>query len=122
MASFLEKEPILPPPEQGVTVRPETLSEKIEKVVPGVKVVPTQFKKQVTDDRGQPLITTPQTKKVVIELPEPEEVLLQESKGKIDDSKTWLARFWLRMIEKARLFGWQIVNLVRPKVEGKSNG
>jgi|GEM_PF-937196 len=121
MTSLPEKEPILPP-EQGVSVRPETLSEKIEKVVPGVQVVPTQFKKQVTDDRGKPLITTPQAKKVFIELPETEEVLIKESKGSVDDSKTWLARFWLRMIEKARLFGWQIVNLVRPKVEGKSNG
>jgi len=120
MASLPEKEPILPP-EQGVSVRPETLSEKIEKVVPGVQVVPTQFKKQVTDDRGKPLITTPQAKEVVIELPETEEVLIKESKGSVDDSKTWLARFWLRMVEKAKFFGWQIVSMVNLGVEKKNN-
>jgi len=120
MTSLPEKEPISPP-EQGVSVRPETLSEKIEKVAPGIQVVPTQFKKQVVDDQGKPLITTPQTEKVVIELPKPEEALLQESKGDAGESKTWLARFWLRIVEKAKFFGWQIVSMVNPRVEKKNN-
>jgi hypothetical protein len=120
MANVVEKEPISPP-ESGVSVLPESLPEQLEKVAPGVQVVQTQFTKQVSDDNGKPLITTPQTKKVVIEIPEPEEVLLQESKGDVEESKTWFAKFWLRMIEKARLFGWQIANLVRPKIGEKDN-
>lgn len=120
MTSTPERESILPP-EGGVVVRPETLPEKIEKIIPGVQVTQTQFTKQVTDNRGKPLITTPQTQKVVIELPQPEEALLQESKGDIGESRTWLAKFWLRLVEKAKFFGWQIVSLVSPKIEKRSN-
>lgn len=120
MAISPEKESILPS-EEVVSSRPETLPEKVEKIAPGVQVVPTQFTKQVADDQGKPLITTPQTKKVVIELPKTQDVLVQESKGDSSDSKTWLAKFWLRMIEKAKFFGLQIVSLVSQRQTQKSN-
>lgn len=121
MTAAVEKGSV-PVPETGsVTVNPETLSEEIEKIVPGVQVTQSQFKNQVTDDQGQPLITTPQTEKVTIELPKTEEVFLEESKGDIGDSRTWLARFWLRVIQKAKYFGWQIASLVKPKIGEKNN-
>lgn len=121
MATPLEKELILSHGEQGITVRPETISEKIEKIAPGVQVIQTQFKSQVTDNQGMPLISTPETEKVVIELPKSEDILAQESKGNIDDSKTWLARFLLRLVEKARYFGWRVISLAKPKMGGGAN-
>ncbi len=92
---------------------PESFPEQIEKIAPGVQVVPTQFQKQVTDDQGKPLIQTPENKKITIELPKPEAVLEEESKGLPDEAKTWWAKFWLRLIGKARLFGWQVVGLLK---------
>lgn len=97
----------------GIIERPDTFPEKIEKTVPGVQVVPTHFQAQVTDDQGNPLIQTPRTKKVVIELPKPKTVLEEESKGSPDEAKTWLAKFWLRVVEKAKVFGWRVVGLLR---------
>lgn len=111
MANQLERESYLEEPQ--VIERPDSLPEKIEKTVPGVQVVPTQFKKQITDDQGRPLVEPPQTKKITIELPKPQSVLEEESKGSPDEAKTWLARFWLRLIDKARIFGWQIMGLLR---------
>jgi hypothetical protein len=121
MATPLEKETILSPGEQDIVVRPETLSEKIEKIAPGIQVTQTQFKSQVNDSQGMPLISTPETKEVVVELPRSEDILVQESKGNIDDSKTWLAKFFLRLIEKARHFGWQVVSLAKTKIGGGVN-
>ncbi len=111
MATQVEREGQIEQPQ--AVERPDSLPESIEKNIPGVQVVPTQFQKQVTDDQGKPLIQTPQTKKIIIELPKPEAVLEEESKGSPDEAKTWLARFWLRLIEKARVFGWQIVGLLK---------
>ncbi len=96
-----------------VVERPDSFSEKIEKIIPGVQVVPGQFQKQINDDKGFPIIQTSRTKEVTIELPRPERVLEEESKGSPDEARTWLARFWLRLIGKARVFGWQVVGLMK---------
>lgn len=121
MANIPERESVLPSQQEEVITRPETLSEEVEKIVPGVQAVPTQFTKQVTDDQGKHLITTPQTKRIVIELPDTQDVLVRKSRGDTGDSKTWLAKFWLRIIEKAKFFGWQMVSLVSQKRSQKSN-
>lgn len=101
------------PWESGVIERLDTFPEAIEKTIPGAQVVPTHFQAQVTDDQGKPLIQTPKTRAVVITLPKAEDVLKEESKGSPDEAKTWLAKFWLRIIEKAKVFGWQIVGLLK---------
>jgi len=120
MAIFPERKEISLPDNESVQVRPEALPEKLEEV-PGVQVVPTQFTKQVTDDQGQPLITTPQSAGTVVEIPFPEADLVKSSQGKIEDSRTWLARFFLRLLDKARHFHWQVTDSVNSKVKGINN-
>lgn len=95
---------------RGVEVVAEapSIPEKIERKE-GVSVSPTAFTAQVTDDQGRALIQTPQGEELIIEIPKVEEELKALSKGKIIDSITWFARFWLRMIEKAIHFGKKIV-------------
>jgi hypothetical protein len=94
---------------EGVREPPEApeLPAHIEKG--GVKVQPTQFTAQVYDDKGKPLIQTPATKTVTVQLPADQTALASWSKGSISDSLTWLAMFWLRIIKKALHFGWKIV-------------
>lgn len=96
MALFPEKEPQIKPVEE----RPEEASaltiERKEVVTP----VPSQFKSQVNDDRGKPLITTQANQKVSIQLPEPIEVLQEKSKGDISSALTWWASFWIRLFKK----------------------
>lgn len=79
--------------------------EKKEVVTP----VPSQFTQKVTDDSGQVLTQSPKTKTVAITLPKDQEQLKNLSKGKITESITWFAAYWLRMIKKAVHFGWQII-------------
>lgn len=90
--------------------RPEDVSipPEIEKKE-GVTPRPSQFKAQVYDDSGKPLIQTPQTKVVTINLPADQKTLTTLSKGRVTDSLTWLATFWLRMLKKAAHFGWRIL-------------
>ncbi len=107
--------PVSPEQKEGlpVEVRPEEISEipaSVEnKSVPGVTPTPTQFKAQVNDDQGNPLIQTPQTQAVTIQIPQAPEALEKLARGSTDDSKTWWAASFLRMIKKAFHFGWQII-------------
>jgi hypothetical protein len=105
--SFGPEREAKPTPPEIVDTAPEEMPEAIEKG--GVKVVKSQFTKQVTDDSGQPLITTPATRKVTITLPGDDAQLSQQAKGSTDDAGTWFAKFWLRLIKKAIHFGWVIV-------------
>ena len=75
----------------------------------GVSASKTQFSKKVHDDDDTLLTESPKTKKVEIKLPETEERLSAWEKGKVSDSLTWFASFWLRMIKKATHFGWRII-------------
>jgi hypothetical protein len=115
MSLFPEKEP---KPIKGLEIRPEEVSpleiEKKEVVQP----IPSQFKGQVANDQGQPLIQTPQSQVVTITLPKDPEVLEIEAKGEIDETSTWSASWWLRLIKKAYLFGWKIVTGI---VSGKES-
>ena len=103
--------PIFPEREKKPQIeeRPEEVSpltiERKEIATP----VPTQFKKQVISDTGQPLIQSPATKVVTIQLPADSVQLTSLAKGSVGDAITWLAAFWLRMIKKALHFGWRIL-------------
>lgn len=84
---------------------PETLQSS------GVQVVQKNFKAQVKDDKGVPVIQTPPTQVITTVQPPSDQVTLtQQSKGDTTSSATWLAAFWVRIIKKALHFGWQIVS------------
>jgi len=103
------------------TLRPEAPVQQIQErqeefIVPetlqssGVKYVPKNFKSQVKDDKGVPLIQTPPTQVITtIQPPSDQVMLVQQAKGNTTSSATWLAAFWLRIIKKALHFGWKIV-------------
>lgn len=82
---------------------PETLQSS------GVKVVQKNFKTQVKDDKGVPVIQTPPTQVITVQPPSDTTTLTQQAKGSKTSGATWLAAFWLRIIKKALHFGWQIV-------------
>jgi hypothetical protein len=93
-----------------VTEHPEEFPETIQMNSTGVQVVQKNFTSQVTDDKGSPIIQTPPTQVVTsIAPPSDTPTLTTQSKGKITESATWLAAFWLRIIKKAIFFGWKIV-------------
>jgi hypothetical protein len=105
---------MVPTPEKEPQQAPEGVQEVVD--VPespphieksGVSVTPTQFTAQVTDDQGQPIITPTPTR--TVEPPASEEQLKNLSKGTPTASITWLATFWLRMMKKARHFGWKMI-------------
>jgi len=81
---------------------PESLKET------GIRKVETAYKSTVQDDQGKPLVQDPSTKKVSIQIPQNEELLKTSSKGKISNSLTWFARFWLRMVKKALFLGKKV--------------
>ena len=84
-------------------VVPETLQQS------GVQVVQKNFKQQIKDDHGMPLIQTPPAKVITVTPPSDTETLTGQSKGDTSSSLTWLAAFWLRIIKKAMYFGWKIL-------------
>lgn len=92
-----------------VVEMPEEFPSAIEKAVPGAQAVKTQFTAQVTDDTGVQLIQSPATQAVTITIPATAQQLDDWSHGAADESLTWLAAFWLRIIKKALHFGWKVV-------------
>ncbi len=81
-----------------------------------VQRVQSQFKSQVTDDKGNPLIQTPQTQTVTIQIPASQQQLEDWAKGNPDNALTWFAVFWIRLIKKALHFGWRMIK----KITGRS--
>lgn len=75
-----------------------------------VTPIPTQFKAQVTDDKGNNVISTPQSKKADIVIPEiNKETLEIKSKGDTEESTVWSASYWLRILKKSIFFGWKVL-------------
>jgi hypothetical protein len=75
-----------------------------------VTPTPTQFKGQVTDDKGAPIIQTPQSQAITIELPAEPSDLKATSKGSPDEAITWFAATWVRMFKKALHLGWGVIS------------
>lgn len=94
---------------EGVVEHPETVEipPHIEKG--GVAPSATHVTAQVSDDSGQPLIQTPASQKVTIQVPAAQDQLEDWSHGAPSSSLTWFAAFWLRLIKKALRFGWKVV-------------
>ena len=82
------------------------VSERLEEA--GIRKVETAHKATVQDDSGNLLVHDPSTKQVSIQVPQDADSLKSSSKGKISNSLTWFARFWLRMIKKALFFGKKV--------------
>jgi hypothetical protein len=78
--------------------------EKKEVVTPTTTV----FMAQVNDDKGQPMIVTPENKEITIEMPANQVTLQTNAKGSGDDQITWFSAFWLRILKKAMNFGWNV--------------
>jgi hypothetical protein len=97
----------------SIQERPEEFSSEVpveveNKSVPLMSAVPTKAK-PLYDDNGQPLVGTPETEEITITIPKPKEQLINSAKGAIDDSRTWDAKYWLRQIAKAIVWGWNWV-------------
>lgn len=102
--------PEIPQPQvpESITEIPDT-PEIPQPLQEEVKTVPTQVTAQVTDDKGNPLMQSPVNTNVTITLPKTQPQLAALSKGPVNDSITWFAAFWIRLIKKAIHFGWLIL-------------
>lgn len=85
-------------------VIPETLQQKT-----GVQVVQKNFKPQIKNSSGQPLIQTPPVQVITVQPPADDVTLIGWSKGPITSSQSWLGKFWIRIIKKALALGWKII-------------
>lgn len=105
MGLLPEREPRKNQYENPEEATPLTIERK-EVVTP----IPSQFKAQVTDDDGNPIISTPQTTKADIVIPEvSREVLDEKAKGDINEAHVWSAAYWIRIFKKAVYFGWKVL-------------
>ncbi len=98
----------LPIQERPVEFSSEIPVEVENKSYPQVTAVPVTAK-PLYDENGQPLVETPETKEITITIPKPKEQLVNISKGSVDDSPTWNAKYWLRQITKAITWGWKLI-------------
>ncbi len=105
MATSPEREKPRVPKE--VTEHPVEISPEVEKA--GATVTPSQVTAQVTDDQGKQLVQAPATQIVTIQIPAAQGQLEDWSHGSPSNSLTWYAAYWLRMVKKAMLYGWNIV-------------
>ena len=101
-------------PEREKPVVPEGVVERPEVVEPlshieELETRPSQVTAKVADDSGQPLIQTPATQSITVQVPADQAQLEDWSHGAPGSSLTWFATFWLRLIKKALRFGWRII-------------
>jgi hypothetical protein len=95
-----------PQVQEHVEEFPETIQQ-----IQGVKVVQKNFKAQVKDDKGAPIIQTPPAQVITtVQPPADTATLTKQAKGDTTSSATWLAAFWIRIVKKALHFGWQIIS------------
>jgi len=74
----------------------------------GIKSVETAVK-AIVREKKKNLIQTPATKKIKITLPAGQTTMTTWAKGNPENSLTGFGRYWLRRIEKAVHFGWEII-------------
>jgi hypothetical protein len=97
--------------EPQVREHAEEFPETIQQIQGGVKVVQKNFKAQVNDDKGAPLIQTPPAQVITtVQPPADTNTLAKQAKGDTASSATWLAAFWIRIVKKALHFGWKIIS------------
>lgn len=96
-----------PQTSEAVTEHEIDISPEVEKA--GATTTPSQVTAQVADTQGKQLIQAPATQVVTIQLPVGQDQLEDWSHGSPKNSLTWFATFWLRMIKKGMLYGWNVV-------------
>lgn len=89
-----EKYPIVEEKEKEIEKELQPYIEKIEKEI--------YLAKPITDDYGQPLVTSPATQQVQIILPITQQTFLYGLKQAVSESIRWLAEWCLRII---KIFG-----------------
>ncbi len=95
-----------------VQERPEEFPEipvEVENKNLHTQSVPVQFRAQVNDNQGKPLIQTPQNQSVTVQIPFDQTTLENSAKGSTEDSGTWFAAWFLRLVKKALHFGWNVI-------------
>jgi len=75
----------------------------------GVQTVQKDFKSQIRNDSGKPIIQTPPTQVISVSPPADSTALGQMAGGNTSNASTWYAKFWLRILQKALHFGWRII-------------
>ena len=76
----------------------------------GASQTPSQVVSQVVQDNNiQPVATSPTPQTVTITIPATTQQLDDWSKGSPDNSLTWLAFYWIRMIKKALFHGYRVI-------------
>lgn len=74
-------------------------------------VVQQQLAPVVNNQSQQPIADDPAlSSTITITIPATPQQLEDWSKGSADDSLTWVAFFWIRMIKKALYYGWRVVS------------
>jgi hypothetical protein len=95
--------------ESEIDFRPEQMEIPPHIESGGVSATQKTFTQTVSDDSGKVLVQSPQVKAVSIQLPSDVDTLKVWAKGSPLQSITWFARFWLRLLKKAILYGWQVI-------------
>lgn len=73
-------------------------------------VTPVQPSASVGDDQAQASMQDSTAPMVTITVPATPQQLQDWSKGSPDESLTWVAFFWIRMIKKALFYGWNVIS------------
>lgn len=95
----------------------ETIEIPLDLEKAGVTPVVSQITQvQVTDDTKSFSKTDDNTNTKTITLPATIKQLHENAKGSIANAITWLARFWLRLIEKSAINKWKIIGKVGDEV------
>lgn len=94
-----------------IEVRPEEFPEVPIEVENKAILTPTasQFKAQVFDDKGKPMIQASDGGSQTITLPADTAQLTAFSKGSPDEALTWFGAFFKRIFKKALHFGLKVV-------------
>ena len=97
------------PQQQPVETQKEV--EKPQEIVQeqATTVTPGQIAAQAADDATQAQQTPADDQTITITIPATTQQLEDWSKGSPDDSITWLAFFWIRLIKKALFHGWRVI-------------
>lgn len=106
MGLLPEREPVDLVVERPDEISPLTIERK-EVVTP----VASSFKAQVVDNQGNNIITAKEDEKYQVVVPAVSQEYLEEGlkKGSIEDSNTWVLGYWLRIIKKSIINGWNLV-------------
>lgn len=107
-----------PTEQPQVTIKEQEIQKEAQPVEEkATSLTPAQLAAQVADTttQQQPQPAPPQI--ITITVPATTQQLDDWSKGSPDDSLTWLAFYWIRMIKKAIFYGWRVITGGTPQVQ-----